>query len=262
MNTQRQNPNRNFAMLFHKVVDSGIWAILSSGAKSVYIVLLRRADYTTRNARVSNGRIAREAGIHIGSVPKAKKEIVTAGLGKQWMTGKRNPNYFHLFSGEDITPSETVSNQANRDKTPSNTVTYQRDFMTGRFKSSKRKRERNTVPRGVSNTVSNGADCTVQNGGEVETLEEETLSRDFKEREKENCLLTQNSISGTPKVKSDDKKEIKLQTLDDVRTAKIKKFLERLGEDGFRDHFRKLQYKNEDIEKALSRAKEREVTLA
>ncbi|MFC1799480.1 hypothetical protein ACFL2Z_01010 [Candidatus Eisenbacteria bacterium] len=55
---QRKNRDNEFTKMFNTVIDH-IWGLLPPTAQAIYPVLVRFADYHTRCARVSQGRVGR-----------------------------------------------------------------------------------------------------------------------------------------------------------------------------------------------------------
>jgi len=180
---KKETKNKNFSMCPHWLVESDLWAELKVSVRAVLIVLQRYGDYTTGIGRPSVSTIAKKAGIHKGSVSSATKLLDKLGIIKKWHHQGRC--YYQVYPTRDKIPEKAVAYLKETDKLPKHTVTYQRDKETGKFISKRRKKERNTVKDGVSSTVEDGEGSTVRDGDRNRDIEVETLSRDIKERKKE-----------------------------------------------------------------------------
>lgn len=80
---------RNFSQVPHWIIEKGFLSVLKPSAVKVLLVLYRYADYKTRNARPTDPLIAKLAGIHISSVPSARKALKSHCLIKAWIHKRR-----------------------------------------------------------------------------------------------------------------------------------------------------------------------------
>lgn len=94
---KQRRKNSSFSMIPHWVIDQGHFAELSLPAKAIYLVIARHANYDSRNAVVSNPIIAKQAGLSLKSVVRAKLELVNMGLMKRWQSAHNASSHCHLI---------------------------------------------------------------------------------------------------------------------------------------------------------------------
>ncbi len=90
------------------IIDSGLWAELSSAAKTLYPVLLKFSDYNFKPVWPSTETLLRLTGFKTKkSIVQAKKELVLHGLLHQVPGGGRVSTRYHFsfhYPGSKITP--------------------------------------------------------------------------------------------------------------------------------------------------------------
>ncbi|TGK20181.1 helix-turn-helix domain-containing protein [Leptospira fluminis] len=91
-----------------EIIDSGVWARLSSAAKTLYLVLLKFSDHTFKPVWPSNEILLKLTGLKTKkSINEGKRDLVKAGL-LQFVpgTGHKNTMYYFCFhfSGSKIPP--------------------------------------------------------------------------------------------------------------------------------------------------------------
>lgn len=72
--------SRDFSTLFHWVIDTGIWSRLKPSEMAVYIVLLRAANYTTKNCFLGRKTIADKSGVCLSSISETTTSLQSRGL--------------------------------------------------------------------------------------------------------------------------------------------------------------------------------------
>jgi DNA-binding MarR family transcriptional regulator len=75
--------NRDFARLPHEIVDEGFLLELKPNALRVYAVLMRHADYETRQCYPTRRTIAAKSGVTFSSISEATRDLEKLGLIKK-----------------------------------------------------------------------------------------------------------------------------------------------------------------------------------
>ena len=127
-----EGKGRNFGKLYHSIVDGGVLAAMKPTDLKVYHVLVRYADFKTRNARPTDQTIARKAGVHVSSVPPARQRLRAMGSIKAW----RHLGRWHYNLPDDTLPNSigvypSAGNQP--DTLRERTRTYRTCKECGRF---------------------------------------------------------------------------------------------------------------------------------
>ena len=109
-------------------------AALKSVDLKMLLVIHRHAHYTTRNCRPTDQTIAKEGGIHLSSVPLARRHLQLFGAVKAWMHRGR----WHYSLPKDIdqeVPGVYLEREVRKDKVRKNPAAYRRCRHCGRFES-------------------------------------------------------------------------------------------------------------------------------
>lgn len=100
--------NNKYIKFMSDIIDSGVWAELSAGAKTLYPVLLKFSDQNFKQVWPSTKTLMKLTGFKTKkSIIEAKKDLINAGLLQvKTGTGHSNSVYYFCFNykGSKITP--------------------------------------------------------------------------------------------------------------------------------------------------------------
>ena len=120
---------KDFGTIPHAVVDSGLWAKMKPSEKSVYIVLVRYANYKSHFCFPSIERIRQEAGISKTRVCGSLQQLVVYGL----ITKKRAPKGLNFRNVYRVIPEPKINLAIIPQKMEKKCKGY-RDKNTGKFR--------------------------------------------------------------------------------------------------------------------------------